>query len=63
MVRNTRNNDSQSSLSDPPMAYATLEVTSQQNPQVTSTAGVSRTEPLGATMISDFLLLLLYILH
>jgi len=63
MVRNTRNNDSQSSLSDPPMAYATLEVTSQQNPQVTSTTGVSRTEPLGATMISDFLLLLLYILH
>jgi len=47
MVCNTRNNDSQSSPSNPSMSDATLEVTSQQqNPQVTPTVGVSHTEAL-----------------
>jgi hypothetical protein len=32
------------------MTDATFEVTSQQNPHVTPTVGVSRTEALGATM-------------
>jgi len=51
MVRNTRNNDSQSSPSHPSMADATLEVTSQpQNPQVTPTIGVSHIEVPGATV-------------
>jgi hypothetical protein len=50
MVRNTRNNDSQSSPSNPSVADAALEVTSQQNPQVTPIVGVSHTETLGATM-------------
>jgi hypothetical protein len=50
MVRNTRNNDSQSSPSNPSMVDATLEVTSQQNPQVTPTVAVSHIETLGATM-------------
>jgi len=39
MVRPTRNNVSQSSPSNPPVADATLEVTLQQNPQVTPTLG------------------------
>jgi len=44
MVRNTHNNGSQSSPSNQSVAYATLEVTSQQKPQVTPTVGVSHTE-------------------
>jgi hypothetical protein len=53
MVRNTHNNDSQSSPSNPSMADATLEVTSQQqNPQVTLTVDVSHIEALGATMLT-----------
>jgi len=43
MVHNTRNSDSQFSPSNPQMADATLEVTSQQNQQVTPTVGVSHT--------------------
>jgi len=50
MVHNTRNSDSQFSPSNPQMADATLEVTSQQNQQVTPTVGVSHTEALGETM-------------
>jgi len=53
MVRNTRNNNLQSSPSNPSVADATLKVTSQQqNPQVTPIVGVSHTETLGATMPS-----------
>jgi len=40
MVHNTRNNDSQSCPSDPPMVDATLEVTSQQSPEISPTVGV-----------------------
>jgi len=50
MVRHTRNNGSQSSPSNPSMVDATLEATSQQNPQVAPTVGTSHTEALGATM-------------
>jgi len=52
MVCNTRNNDSQSSPSNPSVANATLEVTSQKNPQLTPTVGVSCKEDLGAMMLA-----------
>jgi len=52
MVRLTRNNDSPSSPTIPSMADATFKATSQQNPQVMPTVGVSYREAMGATMFA-----------